>query len=413
MSRKIMERPAVVVVRMRQPGLHFVGGVSGLALQVTATGARSWILRVTIDGKRRDMGLGSFPDVSLSIARQAAREARAKISNGRDPIEEGRAARAALAGARAAAVTFERAATLYVEAQESGWRGAKHAVQWRTVMEAYAYPVIGAMNVEAVKLPHVMQVLEPIWRSKTQTASRLRGRIESVLDWAAARGYRQGPNPAQWRGLLDKLLPAPAKVAKPDHHAALPVSEIGAFMQLVRAQTGIGARALEFTVLTAVRSGEALRASWPEIDFDAAVWTIPDERMKAGREHRVPLSAACIELLRKLEQAKLSEWVFPGRLVGRPLETNACFAVLRRMGRGDITVHGFRSTFRDWCAERTHYPNEVAEMALAHTLSNKVEAAHRRGDLIDKRRRMMEDRAAFCAKPQSKAEVSVIKAAAA
>jgi integrase len=413
MSRKILERPAVVVARMKKPGLHFVGGVPGLALQVTATGARSWILRVTIAGKRRDMGLGSFPDVSLAIARQAARDARAKISMGRDPIEESRAARGELAESRASAVSFERAATLYVEAHESAWRGAKHAVQWRTVMEAYAYPVIGALNVEAVKLPHVMQVLEPIWRTKTQTASRLRGRIESVLDWAAARGYRQGPNPSRWRGLLDKLLPAPAKVAKPDHHAALAVSEVGEFMQLVRVQPGLGARALEFTVLTAVRSGEALRASWSEIDFDAAVWTIPAGRMKAGREHRVPLSQACIELLRKLEEVRLSPWVFPGRLVGRPLETNACFSVLRRMSRSDITVHGFRSTFRDWCAERTTYPNEVAEMALAHTLSNKVEAAYRRGDLIDKRRQMMEDWAAFCAKPQSNAEVIAIKAAAA
>lgn len=277
----------------------------------------------------------------------------------------------------------------------------------------YAYPVIGALNVEAVKLPHVMQVLEPIWRTKTQTASRLRGRIESVLDWAAARGYRQGPNPARWRGLLDKLLPAPAKVAKPDHRAALAVSEVGEFMKLVRAQPGIGARALEFTVLTAVRSGEALRASWSETDFDTGVWTIPAGRMKAGREHRVPLSSACVELLRKLREVKLSQWVFPGRLVGRSLETNACFSVLRRMGRGDITVHGFRSTFRDWCAECTQYPNWVAEMALAHTLSNKVEAAYRPGDLIDKRRQMMEDWAAFCAKPQSKAEVFAIKAAAA
>ena len=412
MSRKIIERPAVVVARMRQPGLHFVGGVPGLALQVTATGARSWILRTTIAGKRRDMGLGSFPAVSLASARETARNARAKINNGHDPIAEGRAVRSALAESRASAVSFERAATFYVEAHEAAWRGAKHAAQWRTVMEAYTYPVIGALNVEAVRLPHVMQVLEPIWRTKTQTASRLRGRIESVLDWAAARGYRQGPNPAQWRGLLDKLLPAPARVAKPDHHAALPVSEIGAFMQLVREQPGVGARALEFPVLTSVRSGEALRASWAEIDFDAAVWTIPAQRMKAGREHRVPLSAACIELLRKLEEIRLSGWVFSGRLVGRPLETNACFSVLRRMGRGDITVHGFRSTFRDWCAELTDYPNEVAEMALAHTLSNKVEAAYRRGDLIDKRRQMMEDWASFCAKPQSKATGIAIKAAA-
>ena len=408
MSRKILERPAVVVARMKQPGLHFVGGVPGLALQVTETGARSWILRATIAGKRRDMGLGGFPDVSLALARQVARDARAKIIGGRDPIEEGRAVRGALAESRAAAVSFERAATLYVETHESAWRGAKHALQWRTVMDAYAYPLIGAMNVDAVKLPHVMQVLEPIWRTKTQTASRLRGRIESVLDWAAARGYRHGPNPAQWRGLLDKLLPAPAKVAKPGHHPALAVSDAGQFMQRVRELPGIGARALEFTVLTAVRSGEALRASWCEIDFNAAVWTIPAGRMKAGREHRVPLSPACIELLRKLEAVRLSPWVFPGRLVGRPIETNACFAALRRMSRGDITVHGFRSTFRDWCAEQTDYANEVAEMALAHTLSNKVEAAYRRGDLIDKRRRMMEDWAAFCAKPKSKPKVAAI-----
>lgn len=411
MSRRVTEWPAVTVKRTKVPGLHFVGGVPGLALQVTTNGARSWILRATIAGRRRDMGLGGFPEVSLADAREAARAARTKIRSGLDPIEEGRAARVARTGP--ATVTFERAATLYVEAHKAAWRGAKHATQWITVMEAYAYPMLGAMNVDAIKLPHVMNVLEPIWQSKTQTASRLRGRIESVLDWAAARGYRQGPNPATWRGLLDKLLPAPAKVAKPDHHAALPVSEIGVFLQRVREQPGIGPRALEFTVLTAVRSGEALRAAWSEIDFDAAMWTIPAERMKAGREHRVPLSRQSIELLRKLERERLSQWIFPGRLVGRPLETNACFAVLRRMGRGDVTVHGFRSTFRDWCAERTNYPSEVAEMALAHTVANKVEAAYRRGDLIEKRRRMMDDWAAFCASPQRSIEVVEISAAAA
>lgn len=393
--------------KFTKPGLHSVGEVAGLALQVSASGARSWVLRVMTGGKRRDMGLGGYPDVTLAGAREAARAARAKIKEGIDPITEAKAARSAARAAHATAVPFERAGRLYIEAHEPGWRNAKHGQQWRNTLETYAYPVIGDVLVRDVSLPQVLAVLEPIWRTKTETASRLRGRIESVLDWAAARGYRDGLNPARWRGHLDKLLPAPSKVMKPEHHAALPAAEVGAFMQALRKAEGMGARALEFVILTAARSGEVRGATWPEIDMDAAVWTVPGERMKAGKEHRVPLSPAALALLRALPRMAGTELVFPAPR-GGPLSNMTLAAVLRRMGVAAVP-HGFRSTFRDWAGESTNYPNEVCEMALAHAIGNKAEAAYRRGDLFEKRRRLMNDWAAFCAKPQGRAQVIPIK----
>lgn len=403
MPRKAKELSALEVRNLTSPGLHFVGGVAGLALQVTATGARSWILRVQVGTKRRDMGLGGFPDVGLAQAREDARVARAKVRAGVDPIDEARAARSALIAAQLSMLTFQQAADAYIDAHKAGWKNEKHQKQWASTLQAYAFPKIGTVLVRDVELPQVLAVLEPIWKTKTETASRLRGRIESVLDWATARGYREGLNPARWRGHLDKLLPRPSKVAKVEHHSALPVADVGAFMVQLRSQEGLGARALEFAILTAARSGEVRGATWKEIDLEAGAWTIPGERMKAGREHRVPLSADAVELLKTLPRHADTNLVFVGAK-GGPLSDMTLSAVLRRM-KAPCVPHGFRSTFRDWAAERTTYPNEMAEMALAHTISSKVEAAYRRGDLFEKRRRMMDDWAKFCATAEAKGTV--------
>lgn len=407
MPKKAKEMGPLEVSRLTTAGLHAVGKVAGLYLQVADTGARSWVLRVMIAGKRRDMGLGGYPDVSLAQAREKAQEKRNAASEGRDPIEERRAARSALRASRAAALTFEQCAAAYIAAQEAGWRNAKHAQQWRNTLETYAYPVFGSLLAGDIALPHVLAVLEPIWRTKTETASRLRGRIELVLDWAAARGYREGLNPARWRGHLDKLLPRPSKVAKAEHHEALAVGEVGAFMQRLRAADGMGARALEFAILTAARSGEVRGAPWSEIDLKAGAWTVPGERMKAGVEHRVPLSKAALELLRALPRLAGTDLVFPSPRGGQ-LSDMTLTAVLRRMEVAAVP-HGFRSTFRDWASERTNYPNEMCEMALAHTIGNKAEAAYRRGDMFEKRRQMMDDWAAFCAAPDHRGDVIPMK----
>ncbi|HEY8710914.1 MAG TPA: integrase arm-type DNA-binding domain-containing protein [Burkholderiaceae bacterium] len=402
MPRKSKELSALEVARLAEPGLHFVGGVAGLAMQVQPSGARSWVLRFSVAGKRREMGLGGFPDVTLADARRRAREEREKADKGTDPIAERKAAASQLRAERARAFTFKASALAYIEAHEPGWRNAKHADQWRNTL-ASTYPAIGAMQVRDVGLPQVLKVLEPIWRTKTETASRLRGRIESVLDWATARGYRDGLNPARWKGHLDHLLPAPGKIMKTGHHAAVAVGEVGAFMQALRAQPGVGARALEFVILTAARSGEVRGATWSEVDLDAAMWTVPGERMKAGKEHRVPLSGAALELLRQLPRMAGTDLVFPAPR-GGVMSDMTLVAVVRRM-EVDAVPHGFRSTFRDWCSERTNYAREVAEMALAHSIGDKVEAAYRRGDLLEKRAVMMSEWAAFLAKPEADAKV--------
>lgn len=407
MPRKAKELTAIEVKNLTSPGLHFVGGVAGLALQVNDNGARSWILRVQIGKKRRDMGLGGFPDVTLAQAREDARAARTKIKSGVDPIEQARSARSALIAAQLSMLTFEQASSQYINAHRSAWKNEKHQKQWETTLAVYVHPKIGKMLVRDVGLPQVLSVLEPIWTTKTETASRVRGRIESVLDWATARGYRDGLNPARWRGHLDKLLPKPSKVAKVEHHDALPVTAVGAFMVELRKMEGTGARALDFAILTAARSGEVRGATWNEIDLDAAIWTIPGERMKAGREHRVPLSRDAVALLRSLPRHADTDLVFVGARGGQ-LSDMTLSAVIRRMG-APCVPHGFRSTFRDWAAERSSYPSEMAEMALAHTISNKVEAAYRRGDLFEKRRRMMEDWARFCATVEQQGTVVPLK----
>jgi integrase len=386
---------AIEVSHKKQPGMYAAG--DGLYLQVSSATVRSWIFRFQLNGRRREMGLGSFPLVSLAEARERTRVARQDLKEGRDPIE---AKKAALAQAKldaAQAMTFRTCAQAYIDAHKAGWRNEKHVAQWTATLKAYAYPVFGEVPIQGVDLGMVMKVLEPIWRTKPETATRVRGRVEAVLDWARARGYRTADNPARWRGLLDQLLPARAKVRQAKHHAALPFDEIGAFVAKLRKQSGVAARGLEFLILTATRTSEVTGAEREEVK--GGVWTIPAGRIKAGKEHRVPLPARAVEILE--EMANLAgDYLFPGGRRGQPLSENAFRALLKRMGRSDLTAHGFRSTFRDWAAERTSYPHEVAEMALAHAIPSGVERAYRRGDLFEKRTRMMADWAKFCDLPK-------------
>jgi integrase len=396
MPKVAKELGALAVSRLAEPGMHFAGGVNGLTLHITTTGARSWILRVMVGGKRREIGLGSYPSVPLALAREKARDARESIGKGVDPVAERRAAQSALRAAAAASKSFRECSAAYIAAHEAGWKNAKHGQQWRNTLEQHAHPIIGSLIVRDVQLSHVLRVLEPIWETKTETASRLRGRIESVLDWATVRGYRDGLNPARWKGHLDHILPGRGKIAKIEHHAALPVDAVAPFLVTLRSTQGMGALALEFLVLTAARSGEVRGATWAEIDRHAKVWTIPADRMKAGKEHRVPLSDAALTVLDRaaaLPRVGETDLVFVAPR-GAMLSDMTLTAVMRRL-RVPAVPHGFRSTFRDWTAERTDYPRDVAEMALAHTIGDKVEAAYRRGDLFDKRRQMMIDWAAF------------------
>lgn len=384
----------------KRPIMYPVGTVPGLHLQVLPSGGRTWVLRVTVGDqpgtgrqRRREIGLGGYPEVTLAMAHEKGREMRDQIKAGRDPVAEREAARSALRAAAAAVITFGEAAKQYIAAHESGWRNAKHADQWRNTLHVHADPIIGKLLVGDVQVAHVLKVLEPIWQDKTETAKRVRGRIEKILDWAKGRGYRSGDNPAAWKGNLQAQLAKPT--TKVEHHPALPFTQIGAFMARLRDQAGTGARALEFTILTAARSGEVRGATWAEIDLDEAVWTVPGERMKVGKEHRVPLSPAAVTLLKALPRVEGVDLVFPAPRGGQ-LSDMTLTAVLRRMEL-PVTVHGMRSTFRDWAAEHTEYPREVAEMALAHSISNAVEAAYRRGDLFEKRRNLMADWSAFCA----------------
>jgi len=396
------ELGAAQVAALWRRGSNHVGGVRGLVLNVTMYGSRSWVLRYQVAGKRRDFGLGSYPSVTLADAREAARMARAKLAQGIDPIEDARRARARLIAEIHTGMTFGDAAKRYIASHEKGWKNAKHAQQWQRSLDMYATPVVGKVPVRDISLAMVLKVLEPIWASKTETATRLRGRIESVIDWAIARGYRTDSNPARWKGLLDKLLPAPGKVAKTRHFEALAYGQLPAFVGQLVTQEGMGTKALMFVILTAARSGEVRGAIWEEIDLAARVWTIPAERMKASKAHRVPLSDAAIALLQEMKALAQAAgrtagkaYVFPSPNsrdpeLGSPLSDMTLTAVLRRL-KVEAVPHGFRSTFRDWCAEQTDYPNEVAEMALAHAVGNKVEAAYRRGDLFGKRQQLMQD----------------------
>jgi integrase len=343
------------------------------------------------------MGLGSLDTIGLADARERARRAREQRLDGHDPIELRKAARLAAQVDAAKAVTFKDCAKRYIGAHQPAWRSPKHAAQWGATLETYVYPAFGDLAVQAVDVGLVLKAIEPIWTAKPETASRIRGRIESILDWSTARGYREGENPARWRGHLDNLLPARAKVSRVEHHAALPYAKIGVFMAELRAQDGVSARALEFAILTAARTGEVIGARWDEINIAEKLWTIAAGRMKGGREHRVPLSAPALAIIEKMAAIRSDAFVFRGAKEGRPLSNMAFLMLLRRMGCADLTAHGFRSSFRDWAAERTGFAAEVAEMALAHAVGDKVEAAYRRGDLFQKRRQLAEAWAKFCA----------------
>ena len=386
---------ALAVKRMVEPGRYGDGG--GLWLQVRDAGHRSWLFRFTLHGKPREMGLGAIADMPLAEAREAATACRKLVRDGIDPIERRRVLRIE-AAAKANANTFQEVATRYIASHEAGWRNPKHAAQWTATLTSYAYPVFGDQSVATIDTAAVMRALEPIWKEKTETASRVRGRIQSVLDYATAQGWRTGENPARWRGHLSNLLPATRSVAPVEHHAALPWKEIARFMQAVATKPGTAPLALRFVILTACRTGEAIGARWREFDLPGAVWTVPAERMKAGREHRVPLSPPALAILRELAAPgpAPSSFVFPGAGKDKHLSNMALTVLLRRMNRADLTVHGFRSTFRDWASEETAYSRDVAEMALAHTLKDKTEAAYRRGDLFNKRANMMADWATFC-----------------
>lgn len=392
MARKLTVRE---IEAIRDPGRHHTG--DGLYLQVRASGARTWLFRYMRAGRAREMGLGSASTVKLADARLRANEARRLLAEGHDPIEHRRQIDRAQEQEQVKAKTFRQVADDLIKSKESGWRNAKHRYQWRATLETYAYPVFGDLPVAEVDTDLVLKALEPIWRSKTETASRLRGRIEAVLDYARVKGYRQGPNPALWRGHLSHLLPAPSDVQTIQHQPALPYAEMPAFMARLRERDGTSARALEFVILTAARTGEVLGARWREFDLADGVWTVPAERMKARREHRVPLSTVALDIVEGMRDEQSSDaFVFAGQRADRPLSQMALLMLLRRLERTDITVHGFRSTFRDWVAEQTDFPGDVAEAALAHKIPNKVEAAYRRGDLFDKRRQLMEVWASHC-----------------
>jgi len=406
MPKRVHNRlTALSVQRKQKPGMYADG--DGLYLRVSPTGSRSWLFRYRWRDKRRDMGLGSAETVSLAEARQKAGNARTDLSQGRDPIQARRQSEAALV---ASSMTFKACAEAYIAAHHDGWRNAKHAAQWTATLEAYAYSVFGDLPVGEIDVSHVMRTLEPIWKDKTETASRLRGRIEAILDWARVRGYRSGDNPARWRGQLANLLPARSKVQQVRHHPALPYSDIGSFMKTLRIQEGEAARALEFLILTAARTGEVIGATWEEIDLAAATWVIPASRIKAGRDHRVPLSPPALKLLNDQAKVQQSPWIFAGGKQGKPLSSNAMLALLRRMQRTDLTAHGFRSTFRDWAAERTNYPREIAEAALAHRIPDATERAYRRGDLFEKRTRLMAEWARYCGTVPKDATVTPIRA---
>ncbi len=388
MTRTIHRLGTVKINALNRRGYHADGG--GLYLRVRPGGSKSWVFRFTVAGRKRDGGLGRYPTINLAEARELAEQCRRLVAAGVDPIEQ----RAAERTKAAKAMTFEACAREYVAAHEPAWKNAEHRRQWHTTLADCVYPVIGSLPVAAVDTAGVLNVLTPIWTSKPETASRVRGRIELVLGWAAAKGYRDGANPAAWRGHLQHILPAMRKLRSVEHHAALPYNEIGTLMATLREQTSITARALEFLILTATRTGETLGARWDEVNLDTRMWVIPGARMKGARPHRVPLCLRAVQIIEEMSTIRQNEYVFPGRK-GR-ISKMPMANMLRRMGYADCTIHGFRSTFRDWAAECTTVPREIAEAALAHVTGSAVERAYRRGDALEKRRELMAAWATSC-----------------
>lgn len=416
MPKLARELSSVEVRRLAHPGTggnvcYAVGGVSGLLLQVTPSGGRTWLLRTMVGGKRREIGLGGFPSVTLAQARERARAAHDDIRRGIDPVEQRKAARAALTAARLRGLTFAAAVDKFLASKLDEFRSEKHKYQWRQSLDSFAAPAIGDMLVDDIGVSDVQRALEPIWTTKTETAARLRGRIEAVLAWATVAGHRSGDNPARWKGNLDAILPKPSKVTAIENHPALALADAGRWFAALRLRDGISARALEFVALTACRSGEARGTTWGEFDLAAAVWTIPGTRMKAGREHRVPLTPEALALIKAAPRRADSDLVFAAPR-GGPLSDMALTSVMRKLHAADqeraqalggadpggfldrssgrpAVPHGLRSTFRDWAAELTDYPRDMAEIALAHTVGSDVERSYRRGDMIEKRRQMM------------------------
>jgi len=411
MDRRIAKLSAATV-KAAKPGMHGDGG--GLWLHVSGRGSRSWIFRFTspVDGKPHEMGIGALHTVSLAEARLKALKLRQQVLEGGDPLADRQARRQASRVAAAKVVTFKECGEAYIAEFEATWRNPKHRGQWTSTLATYVYPVIGGLPVQSIDTGLVLKVIQPIWATKTETASRIRGRIEAVLDWATVHKYRTGDNPARWRGLLDKVLPEKGKLSPVAHHAALAYAEIGDFVAALRQREGIAALGLQFLILTAARTGEVIGATWSEIDLEGRLWAVPAGRMKAGREHRVPLSDAAAAILERVQGE--SEDTQPGDRIF-PISNMALLALLGRMGRGDLTAHGFRSSFSDWAAERTAFPAEVREMALAHTVGDKVEAAYRRGELLQKRRQLAEAWARFCTttpEPASAGRIVTLRQAA-
>ncbi|NCC03962.1 MAG: DUF4102 domain-containing protein [Proteobacteria bacterium] len=408
MARVLGKLTVLAVNKAKTKGLYADGG--GLYLQVGPTGAKSWLFRYMRFGKAQAMGLGPLHAVSLADARTKAADCRKLLAAGLNPLEAKKTEEVQARIAAAKGTTFETCAKAYIEAHKAGWKQERHAKQWDQALAKHAYPVMGNLPVDAIDTALVMKVLEPIWQKKTETAKRLRGRIECILDWAKVREYRQGENPARWRGHLENLLARPSKLIKVEHFAALPYTKVNGFLHSLDKQAGLAALALKLVIYTACRSTEVLGATWSEIDFTGKVWTIPAERMKTAKEHRVPLTSSALAVLNKLKQERDREivpslYVFPSPKGNVPLSNVVMLALLRRMDRRDITVHGFRSSFRDWAAEQTNFPREVAEAALAHAIQSRVEAAYRRSDLFEKRRLLMDKWARYCDQPQAEAKI--------
>lgn len=399
-----MKLTADKVKRLTEAGTHSDGG--GLYLQIKPSGSKSWIYRYQINKQRRWMGLGGFPEISLANARKARDQQRLMVKTGTDPLELKRERKEKVVEqhkqAKALLMTFRRCAEEYIEQHEPAWKSRKHAQQWTNTLTTYAYPIIGDMPADNINIEHILQILKPMWLEKTETATRVRNRIELVLDYASTLQYRSGDNPARWRGNLAHLLAKPTKIKKVKHHTALPYDDLAEFMVKLGAAQGLAAKALTLTILCATRTSETLFATWPEIDLKKKTWVIPASRMKAEKEHRIPLSTAAVALLEALKAEAASDFLFPGMKLGKPLSNMSMTNVLRRMDRGDLTVHGFRSTFRDWIAEKTNYPQRVAETALAHKLKDGAEAAYQRGDLLEKRSQMMHAWADYCLSKKSK-----------
>ena len=394
---------ALEVSRLAVDGLHAVGTVAGLYLSINTNGARSWILRTKVGNRRTDIGLGSYPAITLAVARERALETKDSIRQGVDPVADKRAKRAVIEW------TFDRCAAEYIAINRAGWKNAKHAQQWENTLATYASPVLGAKHVREIGVSEVLSAIQPHWLTKNETMVRLRNRIELVLAWAAVRGYRAKENPAAWRGNLDSVLPKPGRVNKRKPHKALPYRGINAFVSRLSLSDGMSAKCLHFLILTATRSNEARGAQWSEVDLDAKTWTIPAERMKAGNRHRIPLPAPAIELLKSLPRFEGNDNVFQGR-ADKPLSDMSLTLHMRRM-KTDAVPHGFRSTFSDWAAECTNYPVELREMALAHTIANKTQAAYQRGDMFERRRALMADWAAFTVTPPTNENILQFKAA--